>query len=58
MIANDGRLAKYDHAMEGRNSRMDTLQAAFLTRKLKALDEWVAQATRDRCAVRRRTSRS
>lgn len=40
MIANHGRLAKYDHAFEGRNSRLDTLQAAILLAKLPHLDEW------------------
>lgn len=40
MIANHGRLAKYDHAFEGRNSRLDTLQAAILLAKLPHLDDW------------------
>lgn len=39
-IANHGRLAKYDHDIIGRNSRMDTLQAAILSLKLKYLDDW------------------
>ena len=43
MIANHGRLAKYDHAFEGRNSRLDTLQAAILLAKLPHLDEWTAR---------------
>ena len=41
MIANHGRLAKYDHLFEGRNSRMDTLQAAILEVKLRYLPEWL-----------------
>ena len=40
MIANHGRTAKYDHEFEGRNSRLDGLQAAILNVKLKYLDEW------------------
>jgi len=40
MIANHGRIAKYDHEIEGVNSRLDGLQAAILTVKLKHLTEW------------------
>ena len=40
MIANHGRIDKYDHEMEGVNSRLDGLQAAILTAKLKHLPEW------------------
>lgn len=40
MIANHGRLEKYNHAFEGRNSRLDSLQAAVLSVKLKHLDSW------------------
>lgn len=40
MIANHGRLAKYDHEFEGRNSRLDSLQAAILSVKLEFLDKW------------------
>lgn len=40
MIANHGRVEKYDHRFEGRNSRLDTLQAAVLSVKLPHLDEW------------------
>ena len=43
MIANHGRLKKYDHAFEGRNSRLDGLQAAILGAKLPHLDGWVDQ---------------
>ncbi|CAI8753115.1 erythromycin biosynthesis sensory transduction protein eryC1 [Pseudomonas soli] len=42
-IANHGRIAKYDHAFEGRNSRLDGLQAAILSVKLKHLDDWTAK---------------
>jgi len=40
MIANHGRIAKYDHEFEGRNSRLDGLQAAILDVKLNHLDAW------------------
>ena len=40
MIANHGRVAKYEHKFEGRNSRLDGIQAAILTVKLKYLDMW------------------
>lgn len=40
MIANHGRKAKYDHLFEGRNSRLDSLQAAILSVKLKHLPLW------------------
>ncbi len=40
MIANHGRIAKYDHEFEGRNSRLDGLQAAILSVKLKHLPVW------------------
>jgi dTDP-4-amino-4,6-dideoxygalactose transaminase len=40
MIANHGRIAKYDHELEGVNSRLDGLQAAILSVKLPRLQEW------------------
>lgn len=40
MIANHGQLKKHDHQMEGRNSRLDGLQAAILNVKLKHLPKW------------------
>lgn len=40
MIANHGRIEKYDHEFEGMNSRLDGLQAAILSVKLKYLEEW------------------
>jgi dTDP-4-amino-4,6-dideoxygalactose transaminase len=40
-IANHGRIAKYDHDFEGRNSRLDGLQAAILNVKLKYLNGWI-----------------
>ena len=40
MIANHGQLTKHDHRMEGRNSRLDALQAAILSVKLPHLAAW------------------
>jgi dTDP-4-amino-4,6-dideoxygalactose transaminase len=43
MYANHGRIDKYDHEIEGVNSRLDGLQAAILHAKLPHLDRWVEQ---------------
>jgi dTDP-4-amino-4,6-dideoxygalactose transaminase len=40
MFANHGRVDKYDHEIEGVNSRMDGLQAAVLGVKLNHLAAW------------------
>jgi len=40
MIANHGRVAKYEHEFEGRNSRLDGLQASILSAKLPHLNRW------------------
>jgi dTDP-4-amino-4,6-dideoxygalactose transaminase len=40
MIANHGQKGKHNHLMEGRNSRMDGLQAAILRAKLPHLHKW------------------
>jgi dTDP-4-amino-4,6-dideoxygalactose transaminase len=40
MVANHGRVKKYDHEFEGINSRLDGLQAAILDAKLGHLEEW------------------
>lgn len=42
-IANHGQEKKHTHIREGRNSRLDTIQAAILDIKLKKLDTWNAQ---------------
>jgi dTDP-4-amino-4,6-dideoxygalactose transaminase len=39
-IANHGRIGKYDHDFEGRNSRLDGLQAAILSAKLPHVEAW------------------
>jgi dTDP-4-amino-4,6-dideoxygalactose transaminase len=46
MFANHGRTKKYDHDFEGVNSRLDGLQAAILTVKLRRLDEWTESRRR------------
>lgn len=43
MIANYGSAEKYQHVYKGCNSRLDELQAAFLSVKLKYLNEWNAE---------------
>ena len=40
MIGNHGQQGKHNHLMEGRNSRLDGLQAAVLSVKLKYLHQW------------------
>jgi dTDP-4-amino-4,6-dideoxygalactose transaminase len=50
MISQHGQAnAKHDHRIEGRNSRMDGLQAAILSVKLPHLDSWT-QARREHAA--------
>ena len=39
-ISNHGQEGKHNHLMEGRNSRMDGLQAAVLSVKLPYLEQW------------------
>ena len=43
MLANHGRLDKYKHRVPGYNYRMDGIQAAVLSVKLKHLDGWIQQ---------------
>jgi len=40
MLCDHGRVTKYEHLMEGFNFRMDALQAAILSVKLKHLGKW------------------
>jgi dTDP-4-amino-4,6-dideoxygalactose transaminase len=46
MFANHGRKHKYDHQIEGVNSRLDGLQAAILSVKLRHLPEWTRNRQR------------
>lgn len=39
-LRNYGGIAKYEHVESGRNSRLDTMQAAVLRIKLRNLDAW------------------
>lgn len=39
-LRNYGSKVKYEHALQGYNSRLDELQAAFLRVKLRVLDDW------------------
>ncbi len=41
MLRAHGSIDKYHHELEGRNSRLDELQAAILRAKLKYLDKWI-----------------
>ena len=41
LIANHGQPSKYHHTLIGRNSRMDGIQAAVLSVKLRHLDKWL-----------------
>ena len=47
MIGDHGRLGKHDHGLEGRNSRLDGLQAAILSAKLPHLKSWTAARQRN-----------
>lgn len=40
LYSNHGRRSAYDHAVEGFNERLDGIQAAVLSVKLKNLDRW------------------
>jgi dTDP-4-amino-4,6-dideoxygalactose transaminase len=49
MLGNYGSRQKYFNEVAGVNSRLDELQAAFLTEKLKKIDEW--NIKRNKCAA-------
>jgi dTDP-4-amino-4,6-dideoxygalactose transaminase len=40
MLANHGRIKKYEHMIEGYNHRLDAFQASILSAKLPYLKEW------------------
>ena len=40
MLSDHGRLEKYTHEIEGYNTRLDGLQSAILSIKLRYLDKW------------------
>ena len=42
LIANHGQVSKNLHVLEGRNSRMDGIQAAVLSVKLPYLESWIS----------------
>jgi dTDP-4-amino-4,6-dideoxygalactose transaminase len=43
MYANHGALVKHEHQIEGINSRLDSIQAAILSVKLKYIKNWTAK---------------
>ena len=43
LIANHGRIEKYDHKVIGRNSRMDEFQASVLNIKIDHLKDWTSR---------------
>lgn len=47
MLANHGRVQKFNHEFEGFNSRLDGLQAAILNVKLKYLGDWTEARRRN-----------
>ncbi len=53
MLANHGRIEKYNHEIEGYNSRLDGLQAAILSVKLKYIEKWTEK--RRQLAIRYNT---
>jgi len=54
MYANHGALKKHEHLIEGINSRLDALQAALLTAKLRHLPEWTERRRAVAAEYRRR----
>lgn len=41
LIANHGQIIKHNHIIEGRNSRLDNIQAAILNVKIPHLNHWI-----------------
>ncbi len=48
-LADHGSLVKYQHDVEGVNSRLDSIQAAILNVKLNYLDQWNEQRRNNAC---------
>lgn len=48
-VANHGQSVRYKHARIGVNSRLDSIQAAFLAAKLEHLDRWNARRNEIAC---------
>ncbi len=53
MISNHGRVNKFDNKFEGRNSRLDTIQASILKVKLKYLEDLVKKRNKNAKLYRR-----
>lgn len=51
-LRNHGRIDKYKHLEVGRNSRMDSLQAAVLSTKLPLLEMWSKQRSENAALMR------
>lgn len=45
-LGNYGSKEKYNHIYQGNNSRLDEIQAAFLSTKLRCLDKWNSERRR------------
>ena len=58
MLANHGRLKKYEHEIEGYNSRLDTLQAAILSVKLRHLRAWTERRRQNASTYSQRLARA
>jgi len=52
IIANHGQVRKHQHLIEGRNSRMDGIQAAILSAKLPHLEKWTEARIRNAALYR------
>ena len=53
LLRDQGRISKYDHAIIGYNSRLDTVQAAVLRVKLKRLRVWNRLRRKNVCLYNR-----
>ncbi len=53
LLRNYGQRKKYEHTTKGFNSRLDEIQAAILTAKLKHLDRWIEQRRKIAAAYNR-----